>query len=135
MQRRAISGTSRLDELLSRLGCPDEIAPVDSPSFGRRVGELIGPLPQRSCPECEAPRPAAAHDGSGIVSTGLEAACYKQRVSSLALRDDPRRRRFAFSKPDTASHAHGNESCNESDKKLFHLTSQTGKTAKISKDG
>jgi hypothetical protein len=69
--------------------------------------------------------PAAAHGGSGIVSTGLE-----QRVSSLALRDDPRRRRFAFPKPDTASHAHGNESCNQSDKNLFHLTSPNWKDGK-----
>ena len=43
---------------------------------------------------------------------------------SLALRDYPRRHPFAFSDPNTSSHAHGNESCNQSDKKLFHLTSE-----------
>jgi hypothetical protein len=32
---------ARLDELLTLLDCPHEIAPVDAQSFGRRVGELI----------------------------------------------------------------------------------------------
>ena len=41
MQQPRTSGTSRLDELLTKLGCPHEIASVDSSSFGLRLGELI----------------------------------------------------------------------------------------------
>jgi hypothetical protein len=54
----------------------------------------------------------------------------KTGALSLALRDDPRRHSFAFSDANTPSHAHGDESCNHSDKNLFHLSLPNWKDGK-----
>ena len=37
----APNSNARLDELMSLLGCENEIAPLDAKAFGRRAGDLI----------------------------------------------------------------------------------------------
>ena len=55
-------------------------------------------------------------------TTGRNCHHRSQNSVRLAFRDYPRRHPFPFSDPNASSHAHRNESCNQSDKNLFHFS-------------
>jgi hypothetical protein len=93
----------RLRDLLARLGCPDEVAPIDPRRFSREAGKLIAQATDAPVKESETKREtnrtSAAATGLSRCAVGPPGTIARREAMQRKLRLPHRRRRALPSAP------------------------------------